>query len=79
MLELRIDDPAACARVEATTRGKINSLQQRLAELRHLARRLQALVGTCERHHVSEPCPILAVIAEETNKSAVEQRRRLHA
>jgi Hg(II)-responsive transcriptional regulator len=79
MLELRIDDPAACARVEATTREKIRAVQQRLSELRHLEHALQALVGTCEQHDVREPCPIFAVLAEDTTQSAVDARRRVHA
>ena len=79
MLALRIDDPAACARVEATTRAKIRAVRQRLAELRHLERTLQALVGTCERHDASDHCPILAVLADDTSPSAVDQRRRVRA
>lgn len=79
MLELRIDDPAACARVEATTRKKIRAVRQRLVELRHLERTLQALVGTCERQDASEPCPILAVLADDTGHAAAGRRRRVHA
>ena len=79
MLALRIDDPAACARVEATTRAKIRAVRQRLAELRHLERTLQVLVGTCERHDASDPCPILAVLADDASPSAVDQRRRVLA
>lgn len=71
MLELRVEDPAACARVEATTREKVRAVRQRLAELQRLERTLQDLVRACEQHGPSEPCPILAVLADETDDTSV--------
>lgn len=77
MLELRAEDPAACALVEATTREKIREVRQRLEELRRLERTLQRIVGSCEQHSATEPCPILAVLSEDGAR--VPPRRRAHA
>lgn len=79
MLELRIEDPAACAQVEATTREKIRAVRHRLAELKHLERTLQTLVGTCERHRPSEPCPILTVLADDAGRGGTGPRARADA
>jgi Hg(II)-responsive transcriptional regulator len=79
MLELRIEDPASCSRVEATTRDKIREVRQRLAELRHLERTLQTLVDSCERHEAREPCPILAVLGEDSGQNAGAPRKRADA
>lgn len=80
MLELRIDDPDACARVEATTREKIRTVRQRLAELRRLERMLQQFVGACRRHEPAEPCPILAVLeADDAARRTPGRGRPAHA
>lgn len=71
MLALRVDDPAACARIETTTREKIRSVRQRLTKLQRLERTLQGLVRACEQHAPSEPCPILAVLADEPDDASV--------
>lgn len=65
MLALRIDDPAACARVEATTREKVRVVQQRLAELQRLERALTELVHSCEHQRPAEPCPILTILSRD--------------
>ena len=67
MLDLRIENAEACARVEATTREKIRSVRQRLAELTHLERTLQGLVRACEQHATAQPCPILAVLSDDVD------------
>ena len=71
MLELRVEDPAACARVEATTREKIQAVRQQLEELQRLERTLQDLLGACEQHRPSEPCPVLAVLSDRANDARV--------
>lgn len=76
LLDLRPDDPAACARVAATTRQKIRTVRQRLEELRRLERTLRELVNACERHPLAEPCPVLAVLADESTRSDAWPRRR---
>lgn len=76
LLNLRADDPAACARVAATTRQKIRTVRQRLEELRRLERTLRELVNACERHPLAEPCPVLAVLADESTRSDAWPRRR---
>lgn len=77
MLALRHDDPASCARVEATTRAKIRAVRERLDELRRLERTLQDLAGVCARHDAAEPCPILRVLGdtEDARDAAVTARR----
>lgn len=80
MLALRIDDPAACARVEATTREKIQAVRQRLAELRRLERTLQDLVHACDRQRPTEPCPILGVLSDDdSGDPRMTHRSRVHA
>lgn len=79
MLELRLEDSSSCARVEATTRQKIVAVRRRLAELRHLERTLQALVGTCERNEPTGPCPILAVLANNPDLASAGAGVRAHA
>lgn len=74
MLELRSDDQAACARIEALTRDKVHTVRQRLTELQRLERTLQDLVGACARHELTEPCPVLAVLGD-----AEPSRRRARA
>lgn len=81
MLDLRPDDPAACASVAATTREKIRTVRQRLEELRRLERTLRDLVRECERHPAADPCPVLAVLSNEgetrgTASLARKNRRR---
>jgi DNA-binding transcriptional MerR regulator len=65
LLALRASDPAACARVEATTRAKIRAVRERLAELRRLERELQALAGSCATTRTTEPCPVLTILSDE--------------
>ncbi len=79
MLELRAEDPAACARVEATTRERIELVRQRLAELKRLESTLQALVRSCESNSPTEPCPILAVLADDDHLEGSRRSARTHA
>lgn len=79
MLELRVEDPAACARVEATTRRKIRAVRQRLTELKRLELTLQELVGSCEQHGRTEPCPILAVLTDDAEQRSTGRSARLRA
>lgn len=65
MLELQVEDPAACARVEATTRAKIQTVRKRLAELRRLERTLERLARACEQQPPSDPCPVLVALADD--------------
>lgn len=76
LLDLRPDDPAACARVAATTRQKIRAVRQRLEELRRLDRTLRELVSACEQHPIAQPCPVLAVLSDESEKGGARRRRR---
>lgn len=75
MLELSIEDPASCARVEATTREKIRAVRQRLVELQRLERTLQDLVRACEQQRPTQLCPVLAVLSDDENGGPVATYR----
>ncbi|MGI8843858.1 MAG: heavy metal-responsive transcriptional regulator [Gemmatimonadaceae bacterium] len=77
MLQLSVGDPASCARVEARTREKIRSVRERLAALQRLERTLQDLAAACAQHGASQPCPVLAVIADEHGAGPARRRRRI--
>ena len=80
MLALSVEDPAACARVEATTRDKIRTVRQRLAELQRLEHTLQDLVRACEQQRPTGPCPILAVLSDgDAGDRRITRGSRAHA
>lgn len=75
LLAFSADDPAACARVEETTREKVRAVRQRLDELRRLERTLQELAGACARHDAAEPCPILGFLTDDSAPSSRQPAR----
>ena len=79
MLALQTDDPASCARVQSAAREKIRTVRERLAELERLERTLQDLVGACERHEATAPCPILVVLSHDTGVQPSGRRASAHA
>ena len=79
LLALQTDDPASCARVQSVTRERIRTVRERLAELERLERTLQELVGACERHAPTAPCPVLAVLSHDTGVQRSAQRASAHA
>jgi Hg(II)-responsive transcriptional regulator len=65
LLELRVDDPAACPVVEAKTRQKINLVRARIREMHRLESVLERLVASCTSHTPTDECPVLATLYEE--------------
>jgi len=59
LLELRIDEVAACHTVEARARDKLVSVEAKLRELRRMRRVLRTLVSACEAREPTSECPIL--------------------
>jgi Hg(II)-responsive transcriptional regulator len=65
LLDLRVDDPAACPVVEAKTREKIAQVEHRLRELAQMRNVLEGLANTCRSHLLTNECPILETLSEE--------------
>lgn len=59
LLELRVDEVAACGSVEARARAKLESVGEKIAELRRLQRALKRLVVACQARQPTSECPIL--------------------
>lgn len=59
LLELRVDEVAACHTVEARAREKLESVETKLRELSRLRRVLRGLVNACETREPTSECPIL--------------------
>lgn len=64
LLELRVDEVAACGAVELRAREKLKSITQKLNELRRLKRALERLVGACVAREPTSDCPILEEIED---------------
>ena len=64
LLELRVDEVAACGAVEAGARAKILQVDGKLAELRRIKRALTRLVAACEAREATGECPILEELDE---------------
>lgn len=79
MLALQSDDPASCARVQSVTREKIRAVRERLAHLERLERTLADLVGACERHPPTAPCPVLVVLSDDAGARPTRRRTSVDA
>ena len=64
LLDLRVDDPASCERVEATARHKVSLIVQRIRELERMRETLEGLVRSCQTRQSTNECPVLATLAE---------------
>ncbi len=58
-LELRVDEVAACGAVEARARQKLDSVAEKLTELRRMKKVLERLVAACAAREPTSDCPIL--------------------
>jgi MerR family copper efflux transcriptional regulator len=65
LLDLRVDDPAACPVVEAKTREKIAQVERKLRELTRMRDVLEGLADSCRSHLRTDECPILEALSEE--------------
>ena len=59
LLDLRVDEVAACGPVEAQAREKLEQVAGKIAELRRMETALQRLVVACEAREPTGECPIL--------------------
>lgn len=65
LLELRVEDPAACPVVEARTREKIAEVERKIRELSRMRETLEGLVESCRTHAPTAECPILESLIQE--------------
>ncbi len=59
LLELRVDEVAACGTVEARAQEKLVEVAGKIAELRSIEAALVRLVAACEAREPTSDCPIL--------------------
>ncbi len=59
LLDLRVDEVAACGPVEAQAREKLEQVAGKIEELRRIETALQRLVVACEAREPTGECPIL--------------------
>lgn len=65
LLALRVDDPAACAAVEAKARHKIAQVDRMIRDLARIRDVLDGLAESCRTHAPTADCPILDALLEE--------------
>jgi MerR family transcriptional regulator, copper efflux regulator len=59
LLELRVDEVAACGVVEARAQAKLAEVAGKIAELRSIQAALLRLVSACEAREPTSDCPIM--------------------
>ena len=59
LLDLRVDEVAACGPVEAQAREKLEQVAGKVEALRRMETALQRLVEACEAREPTSSCPIL--------------------
>ncbi len=59
LLDLRVDEVAACGPVEAQAREKLQQVAGKIEALRRIETALQRLVEACEAREPTSDCPIL--------------------
>ena len=64
LLELRVEDPAACPVVEARTRAKLEDVRRKMSGLQRMEAVLERLVSTCAAHEPTSECPVLETLIE---------------
>ncbi len=62
LLDLRIDEVAACAPVAAQARAKLEQVAGKIDELRRMQAALERLVEACEARQPTGECPILEAL-----------------
>lgn len=67
LLGLRVEDPAACATVEARARAKLDQVKQKIRELNRMKRVLERLTASCEAREPTAECPILEMLEAPAN------------
>jgi len=64
LLDLRVDDGAACEAVEARTRSKLADVRGRIEALRRLEAVLEDLASSCRSRTPTDECPVLDTLSE---------------
>ena len=64
LLALRVDEVAACERVEARAREKLANVVDKMEELRRIETALEHLVSACQAREPTNDCPILEELEE---------------
>ena len=64
LLDLRVDEVAACGPVEAQAREKLEQVAGKIEELRRLEMALKRLVRACQAREPTSDCPILGELEE---------------
>ena len=59
LLELRVDEVAACGTVEVRAREKLQQVAGKIEELRRIETALNGLVRACQARQPTSDCPIL--------------------
>ncbi len=70
LLDLRVDEVAACGPVEAQAREKLEQVAGKIEVLRGMETALQRLVEACEAREPTGACPVL----EELNQAGSPDR-----
>ena len=65
LLDLRVDDPAACPAVEMKAREKIAQVERMIHELTRMRDVLEGLTESCRTHSSTAECPILEALSDE--------------
>lgn len=64
LLDLRVDEAAACEAVEERTREKLADVRGKIEELRRLETVLEDLAASCRSRTPTEECPVLTSLAD---------------
>lgn len=64
LLELRVDEVAACPSVEESARTKLELVKSKIRELRRIRRSLEHLLRACRAREPTSECPILEALGE---------------
>ncbi len=65
LLELRVDEVAACGAVEAKARAKLEQVHAKMEELARIEAALHALVEACRKREPTGECPILEALEHD--------------
>lgn len=68
LLDLRVDEVAACGAVEAQAREKLDQVAAKIDELRRMQAALSRLVEKCEAREPTSECPILEALEERAEE-----------
>jgi Hg(II)-responsive transcriptional regulator len=59
LLDLRVNEVAACGEVEVRAQAKLSEVSEKIAELQSIEAALMRLVSACEAREATSDCPIM--------------------